>query len=62
MIGKDPLGEQDSFKSLAPSELRNWGHNSGKGVHQMIQDFKDMEMKVRVDIRLVGFDGEGCVL
>lgn len=62
MKGGDPVGEKDSFMSLSSSEQAGWGGNSGKNLYQMRKDFQNLEMKVRVDIRLVGFDGEGCVL
>ncbi|GMH39333.1 hypothetical protein BSKO_07231 [Bryopsis sp. KO-2023] len=58
-IRKDPLGDQDSFLSLSSKEQSEWGFDLGQSLDQSRDALRNLQTQLVVDIRLVGFDGEG---
>ena len=56
----DPLGTQDPFESLSEREKSRWaGSKEDVGVEAKLRKLKSLEVTVAVDVKLVGFDGDG---
>ena len=61
-VAKDPLGELDSFSTLPTEQQSVWEKDDGRTLHQTVASLKKLEVQYVVDVKLVGFDGEGCVV
>eukprot|EP00271_Cylindrocystis_brebissonii_P008195 TRINITY_DN22200_c0_g1_i1.p1 TRINITY_DN22200_c0_g1~~TRINITY_DN22200_c0_g1_i1.p1 ORF type:complete len:711 (+),score=101.73 TRINITY_DN22200_c0_g1_i1:274-2406(+) len=55
----DPLGLIDSFAALSERDKKRWGHFEDAGTDAKTKSLAGLTTTVSIEIRLVGFDGEG---
>jgi len=59
-VGLRLPGKDVWFESLSEDELRDhWSQDDGSSLAEKAENLSQFEAKVAVDIKLVGFDGEG---
>jgi len=61
-IARDPLGGEDSFARLPAPLRRVWAASAAsESLRSLLDHFsRPLEVNVALDVRLVGFDGDGC--
>lgn len=59
-IDSDPLGEVDTFASLSEKDRQQWGRLGSTSLADKAKALANLEVATAVEIRLVGFDGEGA--
>ena len=56
----DPLGEIDTYQSLSRADIEGqWSKDDGRNVTQKMEELLTFGSIVHVDVKLVGFDGDG---
>jgi len=56
----DPLGDIDTYASLSKADIEGqWSKDDGRNVTQKMEDLLTFGSIVHVDVKLVGFDGDG---
>lgn len=56
---KDPQGNVDTYSLLSEKEKKILSHSTQVGVKSKLQFLQNLETYVSVNIRLVGFEGDG---
>lgn len=56
----DPLGDVDSYKMLQQADVEGqWSKDDGRNATEKMQDVMSFSSVLHVDVKLVGFDGDG---
>ena len=56
----DPLGDIDTYLSLSKADVEGqWSKDDGRNVTQKLEELRTFGSVVHVDVKLVGFDGDG---
>jgi hypothetical protein len=56
----DPLGDVDTYLSLSRADVEGqWSKDDGRNVTQKLEELRTFGSVVHVDVKLVGFDGDG---
>lgn len=56
----DPLGDIDTYKSLSQADIEGqWSKDDGRNVTEKMEELQTFSSIVHVDVKLVGFDGDG---
>ena len=56
----DPLGDIDTYMSLAKADIEGqWSKDDGRNVTQQMEELQTFRSITHVDVKLVGFDGDG---
>jgi len=56
----DPLGDIDTYQSLSQNDIEGqWSKDDGRNVTQKMEELLTFGSIVHVDVKLVGFDGDG---
>jgi hypothetical protein len=56
----DPLGEMDVFPTLSEKDRQYWGRLGSASLAEKAKILEDLEVSSAIEVRLVGFDGEGA--
>lgn len=56
----DPLGEMDVFPTLTEKDRQYWGRLGSASLAEKAKILEDLEVSSAIEVRLVGFDGEGA--
>ncbi len=58
-MDRDPFAKQDSFALIPEAHRSFWARDTGGSMADKAQELKKIEITLGVEIKLVGFDGEG---
>eukprot|EP00897_Mesotaenium_endlicherianum_P006582 jgi/Mesen1/5952/ME000301S05071 len=58
-LEEDPLGDLDTFAGLSEADKKKWSQKDHVGVSAKIKALRELETSIVVEIKLVGFDGDG---